>query len=87
MGLILAIFRIVFFDSNRGTGKSLILGYTGSLFAPKYGNPPSGMRFVVPGIFGLFCVTKINKKVFNEARLEKYLAKTPKVAPVLIFYS
>ena len=45
------------------------------------------MRFVVPGIFGLFCVTKINKKVFNEARLEKYLAKTPKVAPVLIFYS
>ena len=61
----------VFLDSNRGTGQSLILGYTSSLFAPKYGNPPSGMRFVVPGIFGLFCVTKINKKVFNEARLEK----------------
>ena len=45
------------------------------------------MRFVLPGIFGLFCMTKINKKVFNEARLEKYLAKTPKVAPVLIFYT
>ena len=45
------------------------------------------MRFVLLGIFGLFCMTKINKKMFNEARLEKYLAKTPKVGPVLIFYS
>ena len=56
--------------------KSLILGYAGSFFAPKYGNPPSGMRFVLPGIFGLLCVTKINKKVFNEARLEKYPINT-----------
>ena len=39
---------------------------------PKFENLPSGVRFILLAIFGLFCSAKIDKEGFDGARLEQY---------------
>ena len=64
-------FGSLFLDSNRGAGMPLILGYTGSLFLPKCGYLPCCMRFCLPAICGLFCLTNSTRKCLVATGREK----------------
>jgi len=72
LGLVFAIFRVVFFDSNTGAGTSLILGYIGSgaRFLTMYVLLGNDCNNVWSHHKGWLATKKPNFAVINETQLK-----------------